>query len=306
MSHVADLLDSQKSPTTAPRRLRPVDDLEKWLERGRSEVFSVVADVSPRLAARLLERNDANRTITQKHLNSLVHKIRVGDFALNGETIIISRDGLLNDGQHRLAAVVEADRTVPMILVFGVERETRTTVDQGKARLMGHVFAMNGIRSSNSLALAAIVRWCLNFLAGNTASNNADFSEREYLDFASEHTDELEEAGVQSRLLAKAYRTSPAALGMAIFFCNRIDKGACSELVQKMITGIGIAADDPAAALRRRYQDHVAGNSRLTYIEQAAFFIKAFNATAAGRPMHVVKWLKEEAFPAPTRPARRG
>lgn len=57
-----------------------------------------------------------------------------GRWRLNGQTIILSLDGDLNDGQHRLWAVVLTGTPIRATVFFGAERDSRLTVDTNDQR----------------------------------------------------------------------------------------------------------------------------------------------------------------------------
>jgi hypothetical protein len=78
---------------------------------------------------------------------------------LNGETVIISKDGKLNNGQHRCHAVVSANRSIPVVMVFGVTRDSRMTLDMGASRTVGHFLSMQGYSDYNHLAAVANFVW---------------------------------------------------------------------------------------------------------------------------------------------------
>ena len=133
--------------------------LNQCVERGKTEVFSEVVTVSPGLAAELLRRNDGNRSVRQTKAEQYAIDMREGRWAFNGEPIIISVDGKLNDGQHRLQAVIDANICVVFLLVFGLSRESRETVDQGAARGASDYLGMGGL--PNATTAAGIARLVL-------------------------------------------------------------------------------------------------------------------------------------------------
>jgi hypothetical protein len=117
--------------------------------RGQKEIFQEVITITPDIARRLLETNENNRPILRRTLRAMVHDILNGRWELNGESIIISKEGLLNDGQHRLEAVVEADTPIQSLVVFGVTRESRKTVDTGRSRKISDFLIMDGVSSAS-------------------------------------------------------------------------------------------------------------------------------------------------------------
>src|SRR5690348_15979222 len=64
--------------------------------------------VTPAVAEVLLSMNIGNRPLIKGWVDDLTERIRRGAWKLTGEPIIVAREGILNDGQHRLHAVVES------------------------------------------------------------------------------------------------------------------------------------------------------------------------------------------------------
>jgi hypothetical protein len=71
---------------------------------------------------RLLATNTGNRHMSQRRVAQLAAQMRGGHFENTGEPIIVSDEGILNNGQDRLLAVIEADAAVEMDLRFGIPR----------------------------------------------------------------------------------------------------------------------------------------------------------------------------------------
>lgn len=275
----------------------PSFDLEAHLRRGESEVFAVVTTLTPALAAQLMERNPDNRKIRQRHVGRLAHAIQTGAYALNGETLIVSRDGWLNDGQHRCQAVVETGTGIPAVIVFGVERETRSTVDTGDKRTMGNVLYMHGLGGANANGVAAVIRFVLQYDSDTILAQNTLFDPTDYIDLAQQCDDELYDCYRTAKRIRTRYKVSPGLVGGAIFVCGRVDKDTTAEFCEQLASGLKMEAGDPAAALARRYSDHTMGRAKLTHLEQAALFIKSFNDVRKGKHVAHVRWTNAEDFP---------
>lgn len=132
-----------------------------WLaERINSpEPIVEIVTMTPILARLLLARNKENRPISEVNLERIKRDIRAKHFTFNGEAIVVSASGDLNDGQHRLRAVAETGISIRTVLVFGPARETRMTLDQGVVRTVGHYLGMTGFTDANNLAAAASNLW---------------------------------------------------------------------------------------------------------------------------------------------------
>jgi hypothetical protein len=286
-----------------PSRSRgaPVDTLEFWLRRGAAEVFTVTVNMTPDLAGRLLARNENNRTLrivgASRTVEAYARAMIRGEWLLNGESIIVSREGLLNDGQHRLEAVIKSGVGVPMQITFGVERDSRHTVDQGAARSPGDILVMYGERNAHQLAHALQFLWVYD--------GHRIFGYRP-------STDELlatleANPGIRDAVravghLVTEFRGSAGYLAGAHLVCSRVDAGLAARFLERVSTGLGIAeTGSPIFRLRKRLQDHLAKRDNVPAIEQAALYIKAFNAVRQRRNVRNLVWRRNgdaaEDFP---------
>jgi hypothetical protein len=113
----------------------------QWLDaevaKAQRGPTSQLVEITVPLARVMLQRNQHNRSVSQHFVKAYSRDIASGSWSLNGEPIILAKDGSLNDGQHRAEAIVMAGRSITVMLVIGVERDTRTTLDQGRVRTVG-------------------------------------------------------------------------------------------------------------------------------------------------------------------------
>ena len=123
----------------------------------RSKYGSVrvyILHITPADAVLYLHRNTNNRPIVETHVRAMRNILEAGDMVLNGEAIIIGVDGRLLNGQHRLTACVESGIGFDALVVEGIDPEAFRTLDGGKKRSAGDVFAIDGERHANKLAAA--------------------------------------------------------------------------------------------------------------------------------------------------------
>lgn len=98
----------------------------------RSDVKLVT--ITPEMAEIMLEKNIANRKVNQANVNRIAADMATGNYKLNGETIKISPNHEILDGQHRLLACVKSNMPFTTYIVYNVEREAIGTIDMGKGR----------------------------------------------------------------------------------------------------------------------------------------------------------------------------
>jgi len=289
-----------KANFQAPHLLhaKPPEQLEAWIIRGRDERFLVETLVTPEMAKFLLDKNPGNRAVNTKTVKTYAEAMLRGEWHLNGQSIIVSDTGELNDGQHRLMAVILASRPILMSLYFGPRRQSKATLDVGRKRTLGDHFAMAKLTHTNTLAATVRLAWCYdnNYMwLSNSPSVEQAFN---YLD---------QNPGIHkyvsiSHTLAKSFKGPTSEFAFAAYVCSRINEAVTDDLLQKVRTGVGIEAVNSAAArTRERLILHATGRTPFMRDEAAATFIKAFNAEIDGRRMRPISWARKgpraEAFP---------
>lgn len=287
-----------KDSGSARRAQSDADRLDLWLRRGEVERFVIETEVTPELARLLLQRNAENRLLNVPTVENYAAAMRRGEWKLNGQNIIISSTGELNDGQTRLHAVIDADMPIPLGLQFGVSRESRATLDTGRKRTLSDHFSMGGLHNTNLLAAAVRLAWnydlgAYSFSYSPSVDQAFDYVRRnpainDYLNLSSK--------------IASAFKASGAQLAFATFVCARINQPVSRELLNRIGDGLGLnSAGLPAARVRERLLQHVSGRTPLRRNELPAVFIKAFNASLGARRMRAVSWAPTgptgEAFP---------
>jgi len=119
--------------------------------------------VTPEIAAQWLGAMAKNRPVASEKVEEYTGKMEKGQWMCNGESIKFSRSGKLIDGQHRLLAVIAADRPVRIEVRRGLPEEAFLTLDTGFKRTAGAALTLsteNRIQNYNTVA-AALRKVCL-------------------------------------------------------------------------------------------------------------------------------------------------
>lgn len=114
---------------------------------GINDPYTCVDSLTPQLARYLLSVNDGNRKKKPKFVSQLVRQMEHDNFMLNGEPIIMAETGLMNDGQHRCEAVLQAGKAQRTVFVIGVSRKARMTIDEGVKRSAADLLSIEGFNS---------------------------------------------------------------------------------------------------------------------------------------------------------------
>lgn len=251
---------------------------------------STVMTITPAFAAQLLERNPDNRKIRVSKLAQYASDIENGRWQLNGEPIIFSDDGKLNDGQHRLAAIVRSGTAIETLVVVGVGRETRTTLDTGANRAAGDHLGIMGISHANETARTA--RLVLSFRANNgrNFTNSQRISSAEIIGIINDEP-AIHEAVIAAYAVPR--EIAPCRLSIAAFLgymaAGNANKSAFYEQVLK---GEGISAADPAYSVRARMQRPDTSRAN----EQVETYLRGQNAFLRGENNFRIRLIGE--FPA--------
>lgn len=134
----------------------------KW---GEVEFLNV--DLTPDDAKKLLEGNTDNRAMRKYMIDKYARLMRTGKWVLNGECLKIGCAPLgeggfiLLDGQHRLHALANIDKTIRMSMAFGLQKIHFKTIDTGFARNPSDILKMAGYK--NVHVLSAALRWMLTY-----------------------------------------------------------------------------------------------------------------------------------------------
>lgn len=123
-----------------------------------------VATITPQKAKILLKNNTINRRHENHHVTFLAKQIENGQWKLNGQSIVVSKNGQLVDGQHRLMAIVKANQSIKTVFCEDAENDCISSIDTGKARSVADVFSINNVKSATQISSLTnhIFRWFVN------------------------------------------------------------------------------------------------------------------------------------------------
>lgn len=280
-----------------PRNGAPgtVEWLNACIDLSRSGKFAEFGWLTPEIARALLARNPDNRAVKQATIRKYVADIRAGNWEENGETIVLSACGLLNNGQHRCMAVIEANSSIPLLFAFGLARKTRMTADQGGRRGTGDYLKMEGE------PLAAVKAGIARLVMGFERSGRTSFSPCVYLTNAEMlsrvHSDQRiarsADFGSRNYKSAKLF-LAPSIIGFCHYVFSEIDPALAETYLTQICRGEGLVARDPAYTVRDRLLNLVTrSRDQKTHI-----VIRGWNATRQGRKLTIVKIQGDENLPA--------
>lgn len=117
-------------------------------------ITSQILTITPQLATDILKGNMLNRPLNKVTVDDYANQMTKGLWKLNGEPIIVAKDGTLLDGQHRLQAVIQSGCTITAVVIYNVDRDSFSTIDTGRLRTAGDIFSIEGVANAAQKAAA--------------------------------------------------------------------------------------------------------------------------------------------------------
>lgn len=108
--------------------------------------------ITPELAKKYLEKNSHNRRINEKTVNYYAHQMENNLWKLTGQSISLSSENILLDGQHRLRAIIKSGKSIKMLVVFDADPDSFDVYDKGKKRSHDDSLYILGIPNSTNIA----------------------------------------------------------------------------------------------------------------------------------------------------------
>lgn len=271
-----------------------------------ARVRSKVQKISPKRAAEMLTANTSNRPLSRTTVRSFADAMRRGEWQVTHQGIAFDTRGVLVDGQHRLAAVVEADLAVEMTVFTDVDQNTFDVLDTGKKRNAADVLAIEGEKSTTLLAAMVRTVWQYGNRPDQSWSGGAAGVSNHQIVQTLEANPALRDyVAVADRIAAETgmIKSAAGAAAYLVDAANPRKKTRLAEWHDGLAEGAGLAKHDPRLVFRKamfamaRRQAGVVQRRRDTR-EHVVLYLKAFNAWAGAEELASLRYVAREPAPA--------
>lgn len=168
------------------------------------DVYARTEFITVEKAKEYLAMNKKNRPLNKARVEEYASQIRKGQWKQNGQTISFNKQGILQDGQHRLQAVIETDTPTKMLVAYNCDDDGFPTIDTGKSRVFSDVLSLEGTRNYRDVS-AIVSRYVgLHFGLSVINANNISHASVKKIKKIS-NQDLLEEYTQSKDLYNKAY-----------------------------------------------------------------------------------------------------
>lgn len=252
----------------------------------------------------MLAANTTNRPLSRAVVASYAEAMRSGDWMVTHQGIAFDGRGVLVDGQHRLAAIIEADVPIDVTVFTDVDEATFDVLDTGKRRNAADVLAIEGEKSTTMLAAMVRTVWLyqnrpdLAWSGGAAAVTN-----HQIVQTLADHP-KLRDYVSRGEQIAAATGMIKSAAGAASYLVEHANRRAdLTGWYDGIIDGAGLTKTDPRLVFRRvmfamaRKQAGQVQRRRDTR-EHVALYLKAYNAWTTGDTLTQLRFTPREPMPA--------
>lgn len=270
----------------------------------KKSVYSEMVEITPEYAQELLKNNKINRPISQRSVRHYAQQMVKGDWCSEtDESIKVSVNKMLLDGQHRLNAIVYGNKAVKMRVTYNLPDEIFHYIDQGKKRTAKDVLHIAGV--PNSGAIAGIIKAAIVMQTGaliDASAVQTQLSNEDIYQVYEKKPQYWQDVFGKTQRWYKAFHHVLTPSFLAAHFCTFGDLNieAAEQFMEKLCTGIGLGANDPVRVLREYYlrQLDLKGKKANTTSYLSAVMIKGWNAYRQNKEVTQLKWdSSREAYP---------
>jgi hypothetical protein len=259
-----------------------------------------ITKITPELAEEWLKKNTHNRSIRPKLVDALSRAIERDEWVLNGEAIKFNASGKLDDGQHRLHAVIQAGKPIESIVVYDLEEGAQDTMDTGARRKFSDVLRLRG--ELDTASLASLIRLFSRYQTRDLMSRDFQPTNQELLKVLEDNPGLREAVKVASTMRGSIPGPS-SAYGCFAYVVSNIEPEDAEEFINRFVDGVGLDATSPILHLRN-YLLKINGQRDKPRTEIIlAHMFKAWNLYREGAKVRVLSFKSggkaPESYPFP-------
>ena len=261
-------------------------------------ITSSIESITPETAGDYLARNTRNRRIRSRRVKRYAAEMAAGRWRITNDAIVFDELGHLQNGQHRLLAVIESGRTISALVARGLPQDSYAVTDIGDRRSMGDLLYASGedtMATELGAAAKMLFRWYSYGTfqkTGGAHSSRPEGAADQILDIIDAHPRLRETIHLGARM-GRRFVGGYGLWGALTYLILEVDPEA-GGFFEDVYEGAGMDASDPAWRLRERLVDR---RTRLLTHEIAALVVKAWRHQRDGRKIQVLTWNALEEFP---------
>ena len=220
-----------------------------------NETFQI-EQISPDFANEVLQtKNKNNRGLKKGNLDKLVKAINNNEWTITNQGIAFDRDGNLIDGQHRLQAIVNTGKTLPVMVARNMDPNIFHCVDKGIARTAADCLFIEGCTNPARIAAGIKVYLCYQKHPEGTWRNKIMPTHIEIINQYNSNKELWDDITYKITIYNKKFSFFPLSVAIAIYKLI-LDENYHTWVVERFFTaltdGANLEMDDPILSFRNQ------------------------------------------------------
>lgn len=264
----------------------------------RGNVSITIQTITPGLAKKWLETtNTNNRNLRKRKVSQYAAMMTRGQWLADGDTYKWDVNGVLLDGQHRLAAIVEANHTVKdAVVMHGLPPESFKVLDSGMMRTPGDALG-NNVASKGHKASAIRLLYVIELMEADPrrSDNMTAVTRTDISDYYADYTADMDHCTKMGDKIYSAFKGGNRSAWIAfVHLAQKASPLHAEEFLEGVLSGANLDKNDARLALR----NWLANARRLpTAGAHLGMLIKAWNNWMTGVTRTSMLFRDEEKFP---------
>lgn len=240
-------------------------------------INTTTVTISPSKAEKMLEMNINNRPVSERHVDFLAGEIKAGNWKLNGESIKVGRDRII-DGQHRLYAIIRANKAIKTLVSTGLADDVFDTVDTGRNRTGSDILALRG--EGYVTALSAMLLLTRRYYKQKNFGERGKVSNVELEKLLEEFPECRDFAGVGPKCTGLI---APRVIEFCYYVFSKVDKDDADKFIEQVCTGNNLPNRHPILALRNKIITAKLSGNKFHVDATIHMMFKAWSMVRAGK-----------------------
>jgi hypothetical protein len=253
------------------------------------DVTVTVEYITPQKAKEWLEKNTNNFRKAQSRTYIAYRKAMLaGEFGLTHDAIGFDASGRLLNGQHRLIACVESGKGFWSLVARNMPGRSEVQTDTGSARTLPQILKRTGALDVACTQTAAGCRDACSMIGGRrnfTSTPRGDVPAYEVEEFCKNNRELINTwrgiAGAGKPGVLGMSRRKLLALALVAGRDGDSD-GKLEDFLSKLTSGLNTGPFEPAAALRRKLEEHARRGVKMSDKMQWSALVAAWNKHKKG------------------------
>jgi hypothetical protein len=257
-------------------------------------------EITPDMADVMLRKNDKNRNISKDVIDQYAGDMEDGAWRETMIPILLSTDGTLMDGQHRLRAIKRSGMAQMCFVCVVEDWSAMEAIDRGKKRTFGDYLKLKGKSSSTNLGGIISNYHKLIAFQRNDATRLNNLSIADLLATYESVDDEIWQEAVKASHKTDMFQLAlrPSMPAFFVAACHQGDAEEAREFLNLVFSGENLSEGNPILTFRKSMMVLASerGRGGRSLRGRMMMVVKAWNAWIRGAELRQIK-MNDQTFP---------